>query len=97
MVDKSKSASMGSARKDRRGHWPRGKRRGVTSAKRVQAVDRLRRRIESGRISRRGAAVALCVSDRTIGRWLRGEDYPIADNLDALLSWLSSRHSVVPR
>lgn len=69
-----------SARRDGRGHWPAGKRRSdVEPLERRRAVVRLRAAIEKGE-SRRAIARAIGMSDRTVRRWLAGEDWPMAQS-----------------
>lgn len=77
------------ARKDGRGHWPAGKRRGTTGRHRDRAVVRLRAKMSKEGWSCRGVADELGVSDRTVRRWLADEDHPTQANLDGLQRWLA--------
>lgn len=75
-----------------RGHWPKGRRRHATNeraAKRVLATlaALLKGGPQYGRISRRKLAETIGVSDRTVRRWLAGEDLPAPDSLILLRRW----------
>jgi hypothetical protein len=43
-----------------------------------------------GRVSIRAAAAAIRTSDRTVRRWLTGEDWPPSTKIKALQKWLRS-------
>lgn len=83
---------MESLRSDRRGHWPAGRRRqpNVVSWGKVRL--RLERFLaayhERGTVSQRALAADLGVSDRSVGRWLRGEDRPRPEMQLAVEAWL---------
>lgn len=63
-----------------RGHWPAGKRRStLTPAERLDVLSRVRAALRAGE-SLRGISRLVRVSDRTIRRWLRGEDWPTAQS-----------------
>lgn len=66
------------ARADGLGHWPRGKRRStLTDAERERIIAKLRKAILPQYYgSMLQVALAMQVSDRTIGRILSGEDHP---------------------
>jgi len=68
---------MKSTRPDKRGHWPRGKRRSRISARQrnafVKAVQAATARDDC---SNSAVARLLEVSERTVRRWLKGEDWP---------------------
>lgn len=72
-----------SSRTDRRGHWPAGKRRGDSP---IPAALRrkLDKALDHGDLTRRGIARALNLSDRSVRRWLSGEDWPSAAHLASL-------------
>ena len=53
-------------------------------------ADLLREQPERGRISIRCAASAVGVSDRTLRRWLAGEDWPAPGAVSRLRRWLRS-------
>jgi len=89
---------MKSQRPDKRGHWPRGKRRHAVDPQRHQtAILRLSALLDahSGRrdgVSRLGLARYVGVSDRTVRRWLSQEDLPSPQALRKIERWLH-RHS----
>lgn len=80
---------MRSAREDGRGHWPRGRRahprppRGL-----LRALARALEQPERGSVSIRAAAEACRVSDRTVRRWLAGEDWPAPVSARRLERWV---------
>jgi hypothetical protein len=64
--------------------WPKGKRRHPTDADVKQIMAELARYIESNRqagTSKRKMAQSLGVCDRTLRRWLDGEDWPPSEML----------------
>lgn len=77
---------MESARKDGRGHWPAGKRRNPLDARmrqRLRAAIRRALNAPSPNPNRPGRAMSLKeigaligVSDKTVARWQRDEDFP---------------------
>lgn len=83
---------MKSKRQDKRGHWEKGKRRNP-----VGGWNRIRRGIQSlldnhatrGVISFRAIAAAVGVDDRTVRRWMSGEDVPSTDSAALAKAWLS--------
>lgn len=77
-----------------RGHWPLGKRRHPKPlpAELRGRIDRLLAdHPRYGVRSLRAIAAHLEVSDRTIRRWLSGEDHPAPEQLTALTAW-TRRH-----
>jgi transposase len=69
--------SMHTVRTDGRGHWPKGKRRSDVSRRaRTEFVAQLRVAVARKNSSIRAVARLLDVSDRTVRRWLAGEDWP---------------------
>lgn len=82
-----------SARQDGRGGWTPGKRRHVDVGDwqriRLRIVSLLNDRPQYGVISARAISLALGVSDRTVRRWLRGEDRPSPDDQERLRAWAS--------
>lgn len=75
---------MTSERRDGRGHWPAGKRRSRLPARERRAlIRRVRLALDHGE-SRRAIARKLRISDRTLGRWLKGEDFPMKAKRHAL-------------
>lgn len=90
---------------DARGHWPRGKRRHAESDTAITRAFLVVLRqffrdadphggggiVHPG--SRRSAAQVVGVSDRTLRRWLSGEDLPPAHALKALRRWYAQRVS----
>lgn len=66
-------------RKDGRGHWPPGKRRsGIEPQERRSVIARIRIACDRG-LSLRAIAGVTGISDRTIRRWLSGEDHPLPE------------------
>jgi transposase-like protein len=91
MIEKSKSN-----RADGLGHWPRGKRRSDIDARtRRRALASIRRAHVRDGHSLRSIARTIGVSDRTLRRWLAGEDHPsparAADVISAHLPALDAR------
>jgi DNA-binding transcriptional regulator YiaG len=83
---------MMSTRADKRGHWPAGKRRhAVDEPRRAAAMESLRTLLQTrrrrGEISARALADHLGVSDRTVRRWISGEDHPRARMLWRIERW----------
>jgi DNA-binding XRE family transcriptional regulator len=86
---------MTSQRTDGRGHWPAGKRRhpdaGTWSRTRLALTkfldDHYDRRYDG--ISQKQLARDLGVSDRTVRRWLKGEDRPDEETQAAIAQWLA--------
>jgi len=72
--DRSKSPPMQSQRQDNRGHWPAGKPRNPPPPPDLIAgmIDLY----QAERASLRYMAAKIGVSDRTLRRWLAGEDHP---------------------
>lgn len=83
---------MKSKRQDKKGHWPKGKRRnkdaGHWSRTRLSAVRLIDDHFLVGSISYRALAAVLSVSDRTVHRWLSGEDRPDAEIQAAIEQWI---------
>lgn len=82
-----------SKRKDKRGHWPAGKRRNpdaVNWSRTRLALQRLLdRHAEPSVISRRELARVLQVDMRSVGRWLDGTDRPAEAMQLAVAQWVS--------
>lgn len=80
-----------SARADGRGGWPTGKRRhedvGDWQRIRLRIVSLLNDRPEHGRVSVRAIARVMGVADRTLRRWLQGEDRPSPADQERLRAW----------
>jgi hypothetical protein len=80
---------MKSAREDKRGHWPKGKRRNEPTPdwpkvrRRLERLLRTPSRSHSGEVSRSrcGLARFLRVSDRQVRRWLALDDMPSAETV----------------
>jgi hypothetical protein len=84
-----------------KGHWPKGKRRNVPGCT-AESLSALRLKVggvleaDSGSAirrdplawSRKSLAAWLGVSDRTLRRWLAGEDFPPAGHVTKLRVWL---------
>jgi hypothetical protein len=83
-----------SNREDKRGHWPKGKRRNDPSPdwpgvrRRLERLLRSpeRHRIDTDAVmrSRRGLAVYLGCSDRQVRRWLASDDMPSAETVQQI-------------
>jgi hypothetical protein len=84
-------------RSDKRGHWPKGKRRNDPGRKWPavrKRLDRLLRTPDTGPIdesrprrSQIGLGRYLDVSDRTIRRWLRGEQLPSEESVERIVAF----------
>lgn len=72
------------------GHWQKGVRRSDAAPRAVRRVMRravkIMDRYQSA--SRRALAAHLGVSDRTVRRWIAGEDLPSAADLARVTAWL---------
>lgn len=92
---------MKSKRKDGLGHWPRGKRRNEDRGDWSGLRLRLRRLIDDhwqqGVVSIRAAAEAVGVSDRSIRRYLSGEDRPAPETQEAIAGWIDERRTAIRR
>jgi len=84
-----------SARADGRGGWTTGKRRhenvGDWQRIRLRIVSLLNDRPQYGVISARAISLALGVSDRTVRRWLQGEDRPSPADQERLRAWAAEQ------
>ena len=82
-----------SARADGRGGWTPGKRRnqdvGDWQRIRITLASLLNDRPEAGRVSVRSIARVIGVADRTLRRWLSGEDRPAPAAQEMLRQWLT--------
>lgn len=82
---------MRSQREDGRGHWPKGKRRNQDAGNWQRIRLSTHRLIENhwrhGKITYRALAAAVGVSDRTIRRYLAGEDRPPVELQEAIEQW----------
>jgi len=79
-----------SQRPDGLGHWPRGKRRNDPGPRREQVLRRLAAALDPlvrGVRSYVVVAEDLGVSDKTVARWLAGDDWPDADAVERLEAW----------
>lgn len=80
---------MKSSRQDRRGHWPKGKRRSNISREYLRVILRhLERTLEYPGLSQRGLARHVGVSEKTVRRWLSEECWPSEEFLEALEDWI---------
>jgi len=79
---------------ERRTHWTKGKRRNDPGPewpalrRQLRALLRPRAFATPGQPSRRGLARRLKVSDRSVRRWLAGEDWPARPSAAQLAAWL---------
>lgn len=77
------------------GGWVRGKRRnadvGEWSRIRIGLVAMINNHYEPGRISARTLAQAVGVSDRTVRRWLAGEDRPAPEDQERCRTWAAEQ------
>lgn len=87
-------ATKSTNRDDGRGHWPRGKRRNQPLPQRQinGLMRRLKNKLTPGAKTEgqsiNQTAREIGVSDRTLRRWLAGEDNPSAAHLVLLQAWL---------
>jgi hypothetical protein len=87
-VTKPKSTS---ARADGRGGWPTGKRRhpvGTWPATLARLVVLLRDHARRGVVSGNALAAAVGVGEKTVRRWVSGEDLPSAEMQAAVKRWV---------
>ena len=84
---------MKSKRKDKRGHWPKGKRRnedrGDWSRLRLRLASLINNYHLRGSVSIRVCADAIGVSDRTVRKYLDGTLRPTLDTQDAIETWIA--------
>lgn len=84
---------MRSTRDEGRGHWPRGKRRnpdrGNWSKVRLSASRFIEDNWRYGEISYKALAADLGVDDRTVRRWLGGQDRPPVASQEAIEQWVT--------
>ena len=82
---------------NRRGHWPLGKRRNTVDPTRLAAaLDAVRQLLavpRRGEVSVRALAGHVGVSDRTVRRWLSGEDLPPAGAVRRVEAWVRRHNS----
>lgn len=75
-----------------KGHWPKGKRRnsdsGNWSAIRLRATNLIEQHWTRGQISITACAAALCVDQRSVARWIKGEDMPSLESQAAMDAWV---------
>jgi len=94
------SKSMKSKRNDGMGHWPKGKRRNTVagwSRTRLGLQRLLDNHYQRGVISIRALAADVGVSDRTVRRWLSGEDVPAAESAELVAAWVAEKRREVKR
>lgn len=84
-----------SSRADGRGGWVAGKRRnpdvGDWSRIRIDLVALLNDSPPRGPITCRGLAAVLGVSDRSVRRWVSGEDRPDPATQEAIRTWITEQ------
>lgn len=76
-----------------KGHWTAGKRRNSPGASWPDTLRDLKARLARpihGKVSRRAVAEWCDVSDKTVRRWLCGEDVPGPASAKRVASWLVS-------
>lgn len=88
-----------SEREDKRGHWPKGKPRNETrqdwpklrkKLERLLASPARKTPIEEEFVrSRSGLSRWLGVHEKTVRRWLSGEDSPAAETVDRIEQWIA--------
>lgn len=92
-------AGEGSVEKKTKGHWPKGKRRNQPLPQRQinGLMRRVKARITPGTRregqSAKQTAREIGVSDRTLHRWLTGEDNPSAAHLVLIQAWLDGNQA----
>jgi hypothetical protein len=73
-------------------HWPLGKRRHTDTGEWTPILVQLQaffRALSSTLLSRRAASHQLGISERTLRRWIAGEDRPAPEDQDRVLGWLT--------
>jgi hypothetical protein len=84
---------IASSRRDGRGGWIKGKRRhadcGDWSRIRISLCALINDRWQMGVISARVLARDLDVSEKTVRRWMAGEDRPIPEMQEAVRQWIA--------
>lgn len=79
----------------KKGHWPKGRRRNEDSGNwsriRLSLQSLLDNHYDPGRISARKLADDLGVSDRSVRRWLTGEDRPDTETQELIEGWIAER------
>jgi response regulator RpfG family c-di-GMP phosphodiesterase len=92
----AKNQPIKSIREDKRGHWPKGKRRHEASPDWPKVRKRLERLLRSPERkqhvdrpsrSRRGLAEYLGISDRQVRRWLAVDDMPSAETVTQIVAY----------
>lgn len=90
-----KTAFLTSSRADGRGGWVRGKRRhadgGDWSRIRIDLAALFNDAPPRGPITCRGLARVLGVSDRSVRRWVAGEDRPSPTTQEAIRQWITEQ------
>jgi hypothetical protein len=98
-VSMAKKHQSKSARKDGRGGWVPGKRRhldvGDWTRLRIDLAALLDDAYLRGVRTPNAVAVALGVSDRTVRRWLAGEDRPAPETQEAVRRWLAEQREII--
>lgn len=88
-----------SARADGRGGWIPGKRRhldvGDWQRIRIDLVALLDAAYRRGIRSRRALGIRMGVSEKTVRRWLSGEDRPSPEAQEALRAWLKEQRQAI--
>lgn len=62
-----------------KGHWPAGKRRNPPCLDAIRILKRV-----AGRESNKQIAKLLGCDDKTVAKWLRGEDYPSRERAELI-------------
>lgn len=88
-----------SCRADGRGGWVRGKRRnadvGDWARVRIDLVALINEHFRLGVISAAALANELGVSDRSVRRWMAGEDRPAPETQEAIRTWVAERRATI--
>lgn len=94
-----RSSDVGSQRKDKRGHWPSGKRRNADKGDWTRIRLSLARLLQDhpryGQISARALARDLSCSDRSVRRWITGVDRPSEDTQAAIQQWVAEWRDLI--
>lgn len=92
---------IASKRFDNRGHWPAGKRRNIDAGQwsrtRISLSALVNEHYSHGVRSMRALSLAIGVSDRSVRRWLSGEDRPSPELQELCQRWAAEQRAAIKR